>query len=132
VCALVRTTLGVYPARVFATTFIQHRGKRILRLEFSRLSPAELVAAADQVRGIIASEPLRSVRSLTFLSSRLTEEGADALKRCALANRPYVRAGAVVAPVFWRVIATDLQKRGREDLRFFTDEATARDWLASQ
>jgi len=117
---------------MFAPTFIQHRGARILRLEFSRLSAPELVAAADQVQDVVAAERLRSVRTLTILSSLLTADRADALMRCALANRPYVRAGAVVAPTFWRVIATDLQALGRADLRFFTDEASALDWLASQ
>ncbi|HEX7623983.1 MAG TPA: hypothetical protein VF400_10470 [Anaeromyxobacteraceae bacterium] len=115
---------------MFEPRFVEHRGVRILRLEFSHLSGAELVAAADQVRGIVAAEPLRSVRALTILSSWLTEERSDALKRCALANRPYVRAGAVVAPTFWRVVATDLQAHGREDLRFFTDEASALEWLS--
>jgi len=115
---------------MFAPTFIQYRGARILRLEFSRLSEPEIVAAANQVHCVVAAEPRRSVRTLTVLGSWLTKERSDALKRCALANRPYVRAGAVVAPTFWRVIATELQSRGREDLRFFTDEASALDWLS--
>ena len=116
---------------MFEPRFVQHCGVRILRLDFSRLSAPELVAAADQVQGVVAAERLRSVRTLTILSSLLTADRADALKRCALANRPYIRAGAVVAPTFWRVIATELQARGRGDLRFFTDQASALDWLAS-
>ena len=117
--------------QMFEPRFIQHGGKRILRLEFAHLSAPELVAAAEHVSVVIAAEPRRSVRTLTILSSLLSPDRADALKRCALANRDYVRAGAVVAPTFWRVIATELQSRGREDLRFFTDEASALDWLAS-
>ncbi len=115
---------------MFEPKFIEHRNVRILRLEFAHLSGPEMVSAADQVRGVVAAEPLHSVRTLTILSSWLTEERAEALKRCALANRPYVRAGAVVAPTFWRVIATDLRARGREDLSFFTDEGSALEWLS--
>ena len=119
-------------APMFEPTFMQHRGKRILRLEFANLSGPELVAAAQQVQRLIAAEPLRSVRTLTILSSRLTAEGAEALKRGAVANGPYVVAGAVVATSFWKVIAGDVQMHGRADLQLFDDEASALDWLASQ
>lgn len=117
---------------MFEPSFIQHRGVRILRLEYSGLSPSELVAAAAQVCAVVAAEPLRSLRILSVIHSKLTAEAADALKRCALANRPYVRAGAVVASSFWNVIVTDLQARGREDMQSFDDEASALEWLASQ
>jgi hypothetical protein len=117
---------------MFEPRFIQHRGVSILRLEFSHLSGPEMVAAAEQVQRVIAAEPLHSVRTLTILSARLTADGADALKRGALANGPYVRAGAVVATSFWKVIANDVQMHGREDIMLFDDEASALDWLASQ
>ncbi|HYS82060.1 MAG TPA: hypothetical protein VEM76_15225 [Anaeromyxobacteraceae bacterium] len=115
---------------MFEPRFIEHRGVRILRLEYADLSPAELVAAADQVRQLVATQPPRSVRTLTILKSKLTNEGAEALKRAALANRPYIIAGAVVAGSFWRVIAADLRARGREDLTTFDDEASALEWLS--
>ena len=117
-------------APMFEPKFVERRGARILRLEYSKLSPAELAAAADQVRRVVAAEPLRSARILTVIHSKLTADGADALKRCALANRPYVRAGAVMASNFWNVIVTDLA-HGREDMQLFDDEASALDWLAS-
>ena len=44
---------------MFEPKFIEHRGVRILRLEYSKLSSAELAAAADQVRRVVAAEPLR-------------------------------------------------------------------------
>jgi len=117
---------------MFEPRYIEHRGVRILRLQVSGLSSSEVVSAAEHIQRLIAAEPLRSVRTLTILGSWLTAEGAEAMKRCALADRPYVRAGAVVAPVFWRVVATKLRALGREDLRFFTDEESALDWLATQ
>jgi len=117
---------------MFEPKFMEHRGQRILRLEYSNLSPPELAAAADQVRQLVAAEPLRSARILTVIRSKLTADGADTLKRCALANRPYVRAGAVVASSFWKVIVADVQVHGREDLTLFDDEASALEWLASR
>jgi len=117
---------------MFEPKFMEHRGVRILRLEYSNLSSAELVAAGDQVRQLVARQPLRSLRILTILNSKLTTEGADTLKRCALSNRPYVRAGAVVGSSFWKVVASDLQAHGREDLQLFDDAVSALDWLAAQ
>jgi hypothetical protein len=119
-------------ASTFEPRFVQHGGVRILRLEFSRLSGPEITAAADQVRALVAAEPLGSVRTLTILSSRLSAEGADALKQSALANRPYIRASAVVATSFWKVIAADIQVHGRPELMMFDDEASATTWLVGQ
>lgn len=117
---------------MFEPRFIEHRGQRILRLQFTDLSSHELVAAVDEVRRIVTAEPPRSVRILTILNSKLTAEGANALKQSALTNRPYVLAGAAVTTSFWKVIAADIQVHGREDLTLFDDEASALDWLASR
>jgi hypothetical protein len=116
---------------MFEPTFVEHRGARILRIEYSNLSSLELVAAADQVRRLVAKEPQRSLRILSVIQSKLTAQGGEALKQCALANRPYVRAGAVVASSFWNVFVHDLQAHGREDMRHFDDEASALEWLSA-
>jgi len=42
---------------MFEHRFMEHRGARIHRLEYSNLSPSELVTTADQVRRIVAAEP---------------------------------------------------------------------------
>ncbi len=116
---------------MFEPRFIQHRGVRILRLEYSNLSPPELAAAADEVSRLVAAEPLRSVRALTLLYSPLTAAGAETFRRCTFANKPHILASAMVGSRFWKVIAADVQARYREELRLFDDEASALDWLAS-
>jgi hypothetical protein len=117
---------------MFAPEFIQHRGERILRLDYSALASADLVVAADQVRRLVTAEPLKSVRALTILYSRLTADAAAALKHAALANAPHIRASAMVGSIFWKVMAADVQAHGREELQLFDDEASALDWLASR
>ena len=42
---------------MFEPKFMEHRGVRILRLEYSKLSSAELVAAADHVQQLVAAQP---------------------------------------------------------------------------
>ena len=66
---------------------MEHRGARIHQFEYSNLSPSEVVTAADQVRRIVAAEPLRSARILTVIHSKLTAEGAETLKWCARTSR---------------------------------------------
>jgi hemerythrin len=117
-------------ARRFA--YVQHRGRQILRLDYGALATAELLEAFTIAGATIARAPLASLRILTVLTSPFTGETAEAFKRYALANRPYVLASAVVAGSFWRVIATDLQVHGREDLVLFGEEGAAKDWLAAR
>ena len=117
---------------MFEPRFVRHGGERILRIDLSDLDPGALIVAADQVRRVVTAEPLRSVRTLTLLYTRLTADAAAALKACALANKPHIRASAMVGSSFWRVIAADVQAHGREDLTMFDDEASALDWLAAQ
>jgi hypothetical protein len=117
---------------VFSPMFIQHRGERILRIDFSKLEAKDLAIAADQVRRIVTAEPPRSVRTLTILFTRLTADSAVALKEYALATEPHIRARALVGPSFWRALGAVLQARGREEIMMSEDEAAALDWLASR
>ncbi|MFL5272359.1 MAG: bacteriohemerythrin [Anaeromyxobacteraceae bacterium] len=124
--------LAAAPAAASRFAFVQHRGRQILRLDYAGLATAELLAAFAIAGATIAREPLGSLRILTVLTSPFTGETAEAFKRYALANRPYVLASAVVASTFWRVIVTDLQVHGREDLALFGEEAPAKEWLAAR
>jgi hypothetical protein len=131
-CVLVRRRLGIYSARVFAPTFIHHRGQRILRLDFSHLEPAWLVVAAGHVRRMVTAEPLGSVRTLTVIFADLTSNSAAAIKHCALADKPHIRASAMVGSDAWRRVAADVRAHGREELTIFENEVSALDWLARQ
>jgi hypothetical protein len=117
---------------VFASAFIAHRGRRILRLDFDGLSEPELLAAFGKVREIVRAEPHRSLLILTRHNSQLTPATAAALKDLTLGNKPHVKASAVCGSSFWKVILVDVQAHGRDDLVLFDDEASALDWLAKQ
>jgi hypothetical protein len=114
---------------MFAPVYVQHRGARVLRIDYSELSREKLVEAAAHIRRIVTAEPPRSVRTLTLLNTLLTADAAEALKEAAVANAMHIRASAVVGTAFWRSLAA--QVPGRE-MRLFDDEASALDWLAAQ
>jgi hypothetical protein len=117
---------------MFEPKFIEHRGVRILHLDFTGLSLPDLVSAFDRAHRIILTESPRTLRIFTTLNSPLTKDSAEALKQFGLSNRDLVCASAVVGASFWRVIVTFLQTHGRDDLVLFNDEASALDWLASR
>jgi len=49
---------------LLAPVFIDHQGHRILRVDFSSLSPEQLVDATREAMRVIALEPLGTVRVL--------------------------------------------------------------------
>jgi len=120
-----------YAARVFEPKLIQHRGALILRVDFSGLSTPEIVAACEVVQRTVAAEPPHSLRVLTVLYTRLSAEAVEAVKRCAVADTPHIKASAMVGSPFWRAVAADVQARWRQELRTFDDEPAALEWLAS-
>jgi len=120
------------PDAMFEPRFVEHGGRRILRLDYTDLGQAELRAAFDRAAAVITAEPRGSLRILTILRSRFNEESAEALKRYARGNRPYVKASAVIGTSFWKVVVASLKIAERKDLVLFEDEAAALDWLARQ
>ena len=117
---------------MFEPTFVEHRGARILHLDFTGLALPELIVAFDRSHHLILTERSGSLRVFTTLNSPVTTASAEALKQYGLSNRGLIRASAVVGASFWKVIAADIQVHGREDLTLFDDEASALGWLASQ
>jgi hypothetical protein len=113
----------------FAPVFVEHRGIRVLRLEYTGLAPAELSVAFRRARSVIDAAPARSLRILTLLDSRFDEGLAEEFKRYSLANRPFVSRSAVVAGGFWRVVATSVKLHGRTDLMLFDRPDAALAWL---
>jgi len=113
----------------FAPVFFEHRGVRVLRLEYTGLAALELPVAFQQARSLIAAAPAGSLRMLTLLDSIFDKEGAEEFKRYAVANRFFVRRSAVVARGFWKVVATSVKLHGREDMMLFDGEDAALAWL---
>ena len=117
------------PDARFSPEFIEQRGVRVLRLEYRGLAPDELPDAFQQAGEVIAAEPGGSLRILTLLDSSFDAIAAEAFKRYSVANHPFVRASAVVAKGFWRVVVTSAKLHGRPDLTVFDTQEAALGWL---
>lgn len=115
--------------------FIEHKGKQVLFLEYSKVPVDRLVAEIENTKTIIAAQPPGSVLTLTDVTGvESTRESSEAIKSLAKHNKPYVRAGAVVGVSGIRRITFNavLVVTGRRNLHLFEDIEEAKDWLIQQ
>jgi hypothetical protein len=117
-------------AAAFSPRFVAHDGVEVLRLDYTRLSPPALCQAFTAAGQLISSHPPGSLRILTLLDSSFDGAAAEALKRYAVSNGPFVRASAVLAVGFWSAVVVTIKLHQRHDLRLFGDEAAALAWLS--
>lgn len=113
--------------------FITHRGVDILYIDWSGGAPWEIREAMHEAKGIIATQPRMSVRTLTNVNDVSMDNAATSMLKDYMAhNKPYVLAGAVVGLNDLKMIAFNLVNRvtGRS-LRAMDDLEQAKEWLAS-
>ncbi len=78
--------------------FIEHRGKKILLIDYSNLTDEqeELLVVAER-KEVVSSQPPKSLLTLTDLTgARVTRGTLDAAKMAAVLDVPYVKRAAVV------------------------------------
>lgn len=125
-------------ARRERARFIEHRGKRLLLLDYTGLGASleEVQAEIAKTKQVISREPPGSVLTLTDVrGSRINPANVRAMQELVRHNTPYVRWGAVVvglsgvALTAFRAIQAVSRRR---NLRAFNDLDEAKDWLVSQ
>ena len=117
------------------TNFIDHKGKKILHLNFSNSKdPKELLNAIAYAQALVAKNPPKSLLCLTDVSDSIfPSELVDAMKNLAKANAPYVKASALLGITGMKkyILNAAMQFSGRKLVAFEEAEA-AKDWLISQ
>ena len=117
------------------TRFTEHRGKRILLLDYSGVQqPAEAIREIEHSRQVVAAHPPRSLLVLTNVrDARYNTAVLQAMKELAAHNAPYVKASAVVGMGgLHRIAYQAVVLFSRRKIQVFDDERHALDWLASQ
>jgi hypothetical protein len=123
------------PPHTQRVRFIEHRGQRILFIDFSGLQAADdILREMGVARDIIRSQPSSSVRVLTDVSgARYTPPVMDAMKEFTSGNKPYVRHSAVAGMErVHRVLYRAVLLFSRRSIEIFDTTDQARDWLAKQ
>jgi hypothetical protein len=112
---------------------ISHHGVGIVHIDWKGATAAEVLAAMDEAKRVIAVHPHGTVRTLTNVEGvHMDRSVTDALKDYVAHNKPYVLAGAVVGLNDLKMIAFNFVNRvtGRS-LRAMDSLDAAKDWLAS-
>jgi hypothetical protein len=120
---------------VARTRFIQHRGKRILLLDYTGLTPQTGLPAVAESRALIATLPQDgSLLTCTDVTGSTYDKTViDALKELSTHNKPYVKAAAVVVESgLKRGLLSLVALFARRKLHAVATRAEALDWLAEQ
>lgn len=115
--------------------FIDHRGHRILEIDFTEMNePGEALAAIDEVRAFVARQPPASLLTLTDVTgTRYDDQIIAALRELAAHNKPYVRAAASVTRTPLQLVAIRASAvNTRRKMMAFDDGEAAKDWLVKQ
>lgn len=114
--------------------FISHRGKSILHIDFRGCYGEESLPIMAEARKAIAAQPLGSVLVLTDVTgAHYNERIMKAIRELASANRPFVKASAVVGITgVRRVLFNAVAALSNRQLTLFESEGEAKDWLASR
>jgi len=116
--------------------FIKHKGVQVVLLDFVNITDTDvgLAAVAEASRFIGALPHTGSALTCTDATgTRYDRQIIDALKEMTKANRPIVKAGAIVStsPIH-RAAVSMLAMISRRKLESFDTREKALDWLAAQ
>jgi hypothetical protein len=115
---------------------LDHRGAEIMYLDFSGLQDgAAAQEVMDAAQAAITSRPEKTALTLTDVTGATFDaQVAEALWKLLRANKPHVRAGAVVgmATEEQRMLFDLVTHQSRRRLEAFDDVERAKDWLAEQ
>ena len=114
--------------------FVNHKGKRILLIDFTHLGSGEHTPHVERIRSLVSKEPKNSMLTLIDASGMLLDiKAVQALKNLANDDKPYVRASAVVGiggPL--GLLLDGVEKFSGRTFKRFDSREQAMDWLASQ
>lgn len=117
------------------TRFIEHRGKRILLLDYAGVrDPEEAIREVAHSKEVVAGQPPDSLLVLTQVrNARYNAAVLQAMKELAAHNAPYVRASALVGMGgLHRIAYQAVILFSKRNIKVFDAEDEALDWLASQ
>ena len=111
--------------------FLEHRGKRVLFVNYSQCDIPMLKAVAAEGNRVISREALNSVLTLNDVTgTSFDKESVAVLQSKVAANAPFVRRAAVIGiSGLQRLIYEGIQAFSRRNLPLFPSRLEALDWL---
>ncbi len=114
--------------------FVEHQSRRLLLLDFSQCSAEEVLQTIGDAEKTIRVQPPRSLLTLTDVTgTRYNLEVTQAMKEFVHANKPHVRAAAVVGiDGLKKIVYEAVMRFSGRNVPVFPDLETAKDWLVAQ
>lgn len=117
------------------TRFIEHKGKRILLLDYAGVrDPDEALREVAHSKQVVAQQPPGSLLVMTLVrDARYNAAVLQAMKDLAAHNAPYVKHSAVVGMSgLHRIAYQAVMVFSKRSIKTFDQEAEALDWLVEQ
>ena len=114
--------------------FITHKGKQILHIDFSNCNSQEMLGYMQEAHRVISGQPKNSVLTLTDVTNAHYNRAVSAaLKEYTNANKPFVKAAAVVGVTGMKeVILNAIILFTRRSFSLFDNIEKAKEWLATK
>jgi hypothetical protein len=114
--------------------FIMHKGKKILLVDLTDCSPAEMVELAPSVPTYASGEPRGSVLLLAdFTGSRFDKAAFEKLKQATVFDRPHLKRSAWVGTeTLPKIFYENLKAFSQRDLPTFKTREEALEWLVGE
>jgi hypothetical protein len=111
--------------------FIEHRGQRILVVDFSNCPAQKVEEIARTVPDYATAQPLNSVLVLTdFAGATFSQDALRALKETAVFDKPFIKRSALLGTQsFPRDFYEEITSFSRRDLLIFATREEALSWL---
>ena len=114
--------------------FIEHRGKRVLLLDFSHCGRDEMMNVLSDAQATIAEEPHNSVLVMAdFTDATVDKAVATRIKEALVLDRPYVRRSYWVGTEHLpKVYYENFKIFSQRDFPTFKTREEALDWLVTE
>ncbi len=115
--------------------FLQHRGQKVLLLDYSNLDDAaEMLTMIECRRAIVAAQPADTVLTLTEVTgAKFPRVVLTKIKEATVFDRPHVRRAALVGVDDSMTAALDAVKAfSARQWKIFPTRDEALDWLVSE
>jgi len=116
------------------TQIIEHKGKKIIFVDFSNLhNIEEIQAVAEESKKYVHAQPPKSAYTLTSVeNTHFNNVIKDIFTELAKSNKPYVKAAALLGVTgLKQILFNGIMKLSGRDLKSFSSIDQAKDWLAS-
>jgi hypothetical protein len=118
--------------RVERISYVIHRDRRVLLLDFTNCEPDEVAALADQVPAIVMQEPAGSVLAVAdFTGAEFDKDAVERIKIATAFDRPHVsRAAWVLTENLPKALYDSIRRFSARDFPVFHTREEALDYVA--